>query len=1072
LEEPEKAMRDRCESYGFSTQRFTWVKRSEIDDQLAALGEPGAIPRATVAAMTAAAKEWAGILGPGAHAAAIAAAPLLELALKKVVASLMPRDKPSEHPRLIVLDSLNGLMNLLIRRFPFERPRLLFSSFCQALRKGLDTAPGRAMPVIIAIGEHHFHEPDIDKYLPESFFCDVEIVLRPEPVRVPRDHAAADKMTLGYDLGAIIEPDAKHVESRSFCRVVKARLAQNQSRRCAYDIEPNRGIRFYETYPGDGKLMLFAENEQQRASWRSFFQRDLTDAYPALRHELFTMAGMETVYESSRRLQNVPLRNDMFLSSLDSYWVVGYRDYRLKTMINARLQAKMLCDRETLQVPDWRDPKSSWACIQYPSFVNDLVYLAICTLERDLAVNTYTALNQRPRPPRERRWKLLEARLIRLDAQQERLKEEIKKVRDELHDRYDWLCRYLFNVRNVDELIGLPNKPTLLPPADLRETYLRPLPRSRIALFGQYNGDLLPSLTREDMHQFENGEDYWLSVPYDANIGVFVARIDLLRRVLRDGRMKRRFDKAFRRLKQDELIALRSMLAREDVTKPSKLELLLHDAKKGEVEDVARSIQDQIRQCEDELKGDPPPLPQLKSLIGADARRISWDQVICLSAAAGRPIGIETRTFDTLMALFLELVWNCGGTLEVNGRYEIPKKKESVLPLLRALHYFRAIFAIANTPTDQTIDPSHFHAGPGGLDQYGNWLFGRYWYSTLVDSLTATNPIAASKTAAGEQRKEFVWKNTRPGVELEIIKMPAGTAEAGHYSCWGEWNFALLAGSENVTLACDLISNLMGALKVTERGLRGACLPTVSQFYWRYRNEPCVPATIRSDLKLPKLTFGGLGKAYLGTPSVDKVKDPSARDPEGIFRQSIFDYRHCAREIFGELRWAKTGIAPEQIADGCLKMLRGIEELRDRYLFIRGDFRHDVAEMPLQGADRRNDWASMQWRPPRVPIDIRVGVRIEDAKGRFENIMLLNISRAGCCVAGKRPANARVAVKLDSRPELLGTVRPSGDGTTHIEFDRALTYQEFGMLLELFSQTRPQREPPRAPAPGRPVSVT
>src|SRR5204862_7755128 len=55
---------------------------------------------------------------------------------------------------------------------------------------------------------------------------------------------------------------------------------------------------------------------------------------------------------------------------------------------------------------------------------------------------------------------------------------------------------------------------------------------NRMSLYGQYHSSLLKNLRREDMHQYIGGEDYWLSVPYDANVGIFVVRLDLYQQAI------------------------------------------------------------------------------------------------------------------------------------------------------------------------------------------------------------------------------------------------------------------------------------------------------------------------------------------------------------------------------------------------------------------------------------------------------------------------------------------------------------------------------------------------------------
>jgi|GEM_PF-4532316 len=1048
LEEPKESMQQRCERYRFQAQGYHWLERREVEELVRDLrkeldsGPAGKDLKSSAAVvLTEAGLEASGLLPPG-TAVTTAARAIGPLAAEGLVHGLFRRvfrrktDQEGDPPRMILIDSLNALMNLLVKEFPEVSARLLFNTLCQVLRHYAmpradstqrtvhDEVP--VPPVILIIGEYHFHGREADRYLPESFFCDAEIVLRPEPVRLPREANSATNITLGYDIAAIVDPESKHLESRSFCRVLKARSSPKQSRRCAYDIEIGQGFRFFETYPGDGKLMLFAENEQQRSAWDSFFERDLTDSYPALRYETFTMEGLETVYESSRRLLHVPLRTDMYLSSLDSYWVTGYRDYRLKTRINelllqiirskrGNIDTWTLAPKTAVGGTDFRSPLATWVCLEYPGLLNDLVYCTMLRFERDLYLANSREIAEQPRPTRENSRQRLESLLEYYEnAYQTRL-EKLDSLKTEVRRRYAGLCQYLFNM-DVDTLCA-DNGP--LPKKHFRETLLRPLPRSRLTFYGQYSGDLLRMLVRDDMHQFEDGEDYWLSIPYDANIGILVGRIDLLEQKLADRDVLQRYEKIYQKLKNAESKLL------ETAKKKRVAEMLLPRRSSESVRRLRNAARRQWARCQRALQSGAPQLPSIEAL--RRGARLSWDQVISLSAAADLPIGVETRSFDTLMAFFLELIWNCGGRLEVNGRYEVQDLEANVLPILMAFHYFGAIFEFTKTPRDSTIDPFHFARRPDAAGTYGEWLFARFWYSTLVDALTATEEgVGVEQLKTGQarpvprKRRKFVWRNkgdTRQNVE--ILKMPAGVDEAGHFTCCGDWSFGLLEGSENVALACDLVSNLMGAVKVTERGLRGACLPTVQQFYSSYRKEPCVPATIREDFGLPQMSFGELASTYFQFhPESDgeqgrkrsrrSTKTPHATSwsSPGIFRQFIFDYRHCARELYGELMSLKRTIGREETARGertaadsdivvnaCICAIRGIEDLRGRYIFIRNAFRHDVAGLPFKSADRRKDYVRGNPRQKRLALN--------DKAFMIQGVQVpaFNLSRGGCATA-------------------------------------------------------------------------
>lgn len=1070
LEESDLSMIARCRRYKFTYEQIQWIERHEAEKVIKDVIRHGS-GLAQKVADTAAKVIQTNPSVTAEHLAVATAAEVARHAIEPAISGIVDllfrapkpqRDVRPQYSRLVIIDSLNALMNLLLKEFPSQSPRLLFNTFCQGLRqRSMPKRPdekesptydvNREPPVILIIGEHHFHEQDSEKYLPESFFCDTEIVLRPEAIRLPSDADVSSNVTLGYDIAAIVDPQAKHLESRSFCRVLKARSSPRQSRRCAYDIEAGQGFRFFETYPGDGKLMLFAENEQQRVSWESFFGRDLIDSYPALRYETFTMEGLETVYESSRRLLHLPLSTDMYLSSLDSYWVMGYRDYKLKTRINDRLKKRMRSQLDPWTMQPFKTPttpdlvprfaESTCACMEYPGLVNDLASYSLLRAELALLNDNCAELQRRPTPIRVTSRERVEQRLKECMDEANRKAKELRELRLDIENTYDALCNYLFAVGAANLL----KEHDLFPEQLFGESFLRPFPRSRLSLYGQYNASLLPILVREEMHRYRDGEDYWLSVPYDANVGIFVARLDLLRSHLADTTLLERYKGAYQELKTQEERVFTDAIA--------KAEALFADDSKA-IDEFSRRAMAARADCIKARNAGPGSLPSVEGLT--DGQRLSWDQVISLTAAARLPFGVETRSFDTMMAFFLELVWNCGGKLEVSSRYKVANLVDSAIALLRAFHYFGSLFKFPQTPRDQTIDPVHYTNSLGAQKEYGNWLFSRFWYSTLVDALTASESAGPDGSVRPQPRR-FVWRPAQ-GAEIEILSMPSGVESVDHFTCCGDWSFGLLEGSENLALACDLVSNLMGVVKVNERGLRGSCLPTVSQFYWRHRNEPCVPQTIREDLLLPQLTFGELGRRYMGTPD-PSTEGPVQPKPRGIMRHRLFDYRHCSREIYGELLAVKRSIGrvspsakvpypdADMIVNACISSLRGIEELRNRYIFIKDAFRQDVAEMPLHAANQRREFAQNKRRLRRVPLgntSVMVG---------GELLSGLNVSRGGCAVESDRvgPKGTRVKLMLGTEP-MHGRVAWSRDGRTGIEFSAQIPQAHYFKVL---SRLRP-----------------
>ncbi|MCW3051928.1 MAG: hypothetical protein JWN14_1098, partial [Chthonomonadales bacterium] len=115
------------------------------------------------------------------------------------------------------------------------------------------------------------------------------------------------------------------------------------------------------------------------------------------------------------------------------------------------------------------------------------------------------------------------------------------------------------------------------------------------------------------------------------------------------------------------------------------------------------------------------------------------------------------------------------------------------------------------------------------------------WYSTLVDYLvdrdSTGEPIprhlsAIDPTMLGIARipisQEYFERQKRDNVD-----------PPRHHSTWGEWYLAIEKGTENRTLAIDLINNLMTDRRIIERALGGAGLPPVEDFYKFYGNTKC-----------------------------------------------------------------------------------------------------------------------------------------------------------------------------------------------------------------------------------------
>lgn len=427
---------------------------------------------------------------------------------------------------MLVVDSLNGFLNIATEYFSDKQhPRTVLNMFCRLLRETFGTST-----TIIFTSEYHYLEGTPNEAISESFLCDIEIVLRPEPVRVPASYEPSIQAPVGYNLNALISASAESIESRPFCRVIKSRSTPNQSRRCAYDIVPEEGIVLYPTYPGDGKLVLFAENQPQLNAWDTFFNYDVPESYPALRTSVFNRMSMQNVFEGQRRLRNMPLKTDMYLSSFDSYWVSWYQNFRLKIdiqnelkrirstekediksklvsdktkqaqLINSLMRVLRKCDTNMETPITWKDVSDHMSL----SYFGDI-------LASKYGDNTW------------RGWIENEAKMI---TQKSVVTEEtLNEFASDAEYLDSPILKLLTSIKNNIK----------------QSSFLTELPVEKIKLFGEKKSALIRSLKSAShkiagMHkgnleksQHDSSVDNtYLCVPYDANFGLFVCRRDLL----------------------------------------------------------------------------------------------------------------------------------------------------------------------------------------------------------------------------------------------------------------------------------------------------------------------------------------------------------------------------------------------------------------------------------------------------------------------------------------------------------------------------------------------------------------
>jgi hypothetical protein len=232
---------------------------------------------------------------------------------------------------LIVVDSLNALLGTLLHYYRQQKPppsrwtlpliRDVLHGLGDMVRTTLEDS------VVVFTQEYHGERNSEESIVAESFACDTEILLLHEPIAGESYRARSSLSALGYGAERQFgnrEDLPQAIETRSFCRVLKSRTRPSQSRRCAYDIVRGKGVVFYETYPGDGSILLFAENERQKRTWDKFFTWDIPHNYPALRFEHFDRSGLQRTFASQRGFRYRPSRVDLCVTSFDTYWVNWY----------------------------------------------------------------------------------------------------------------------------------------------------------------------------------------------------------------------------------------------------------------------------------------------------------------------------------------------------------------------------------------------------------------------------------------------------------------------------------------------------------------------------------------------------------------------------------------------------------------------------------------------------------------------------------------------------------------------------------------------------------------------------
>ena len=765
-----------------------------------------------------------------------------------------------QKPSIVFIDSLNAFVSHLSVHFKDVSLRVLLNLLAKSLMVVFNES------LLIFSSEFHYDSEYLREAMGESFFCDIEIALRPEQVTIPIEYHERVNPPLGYDKKTIIRKEANKIESRSFCRVLKSRISSNQSRRISYDIEQEKGFVFYATYPGDGEILLFQENEPQRSIWQDFLDRDLPVIYPALRFSIFNRANLQAIYEERRRIISIPLRTDMSLSCFDVYWIDWHFNFKLKKEIVELLEKNKKKISDILKTHDLAKRN-----INYYQIVNAFV--------KEVHINGNVSA--------EEFW------IKNFDLEQNTIPSLLLRL-------------------TTDSLNIIKEK---IKPDEI--TFLVPLPYNKLSLFGGRKSEFIEAMQqhikwykKDDNKQYRksNKDENDIScynIPYNANVGLLVYRKDLLK----TAKFNKNQLKALLKTLINEEIDLfknlmempkrynnnQSMCAIIEEIK-SKIEIYLLNLERIKINEEVNILMELLHR----LRKD-----KLDEKI-----KMSWEQIIILCQVSKFKTLIETQTFDTYLSTFLEVFWNLGGEFKVSANFKIDHKNDQLIPLIRALHIFRQLFHKDIVPRHSNLEPEYLDL----LQAENQWLFARHWYSTLIDVLTKK-----------DENDEFVWKSRGKPISLEIIQIPQSIfkseqpqyANENSKSCCGVWSFGLLEGSENIELAIDLVNNLMSSQRIEEQAFKGACIPTVEDFYQLHGDRHAINIVERADIEQPRITFEELKINFL-----DNAKS----------RTDLYSYRHCAGVIFAALEKLNCSdtITNDKLIELAFDIFDGIEDLNNK----------------------------------------------------------------------------------------------------------------------------------------------
>ncbi len=435
---------------------------------------------------------------------------------------------------------------------------------------------------------------------------------------------------------------------------------------------------------------------------------------------------------------------------------------------------------------------------------------------------------------------------------------------------------------------------------------LLPIQKEKIRLFGERNSKILPELRQhkleerrpiqhmESVYSLHKKNEY-VSIPYNANISFIVYKkglIDAYRRVIKiNEEEKKRY--------KDEI--LKQLLKNNGVPEDYDCKVNIEEIDNPTLKCPAIDKIDELISDVVEIFIEKNECPQTWEELQALTKRISN------LFNTEYKILIETQTIDTCLCTLLEILWGCNGHFRVQPDYTIQEEDETVSTMTAAFSMLDNMFEENLIPRHSSLD---YEKRDSVLGEGEDWLFARHWYSTFIDVLT------------NKDNEQYLWKSPRFGsikcenetitVERAIDMMPVPISFVNlfihkekidktsnepfknikHFSCWGDWHFSVMHGSENLELGVDIINNLMSSERICERAFSNSELPTAEAFYKMYKDVSCINIPTVTGIKLPTLTYGELRENYF----------KHARS-----RSQVFDYHHCMRELHSVLELIRLG---------------------------------------------------------------------------------------------------------------------------------------------------------------------